>query len=178
MTAMNTATTTSTQDMVVGTFDNHAEAEQAVQRLIDAGIPSDHVSILAQGLQVQEKLHGFITTGDVARSTAGIGAWTGGLFGLLAGTAFLWVPAFGPLIILGPLAGAALGAVEGGAVGGLLGAVMGKQVEKERIPKIEADLKAGKFVVIVQGPLQEMETARRVMSENNGHDVSTYPAAA
>jgi len=174
-----TASDTTTQDMVVGTFDTHDKAAQAVQRLIRAGVPAKHISILTQGLEVRENVEGFITTGDVAREGASFGAWTGGLFGLLAGTgaAFLWVPVLGPLVVLGPLASAALGAVEGGALGGLVGAIMGKQVEKDRIPKIEGALKAGKFVVVVHGSDQELETARRVMNENNGQDVNTYPAA-
>src|SRR5579872_881933 len=166
-----TAAETVTQDMVVGTFDSHDRAEQVVRRLIDAGIPADHISILTQGLQVKEQVQGYVTTGDVARDLAGVGAWTGGLFGLLAGAAFLWVPALGPLFILGPLASAAVGALEGGAVGGLLGAVMGKKMETDHIPKIQAALQGGKFVVVVHGSAQELETARRVMGENGGHDL-------
>ena len=175
-----TAAETLTQDMVVGTFDTHDQAEQVVRRLIDAGIPADHLSILTQGLQVKEQVQGYVTTGDVARNLAGVGAWTGGLFGLLAGAAFLWVPAFGPLFILGPLAGAAAGALEGGAVGGLLGAIFGQKMEKDRIPKIQAALQGGKFIVTVHGTAQELETARRVMGENGGQDVaaSTQSAAA
>jgi uncharacterized membrane protein len=173
-----TASDITTQAMVVGTFENHTEAERAVQRLIDAGVPADHISILTQGLEVREKVEGFVTTGDVARSTAGYGAWTGGLFGLIAGgVAFLWVPVLGPLVVLGPLAGAALGALEGGAMGGLLGAIMGKQMEKDHIPKIQAALQAGKFLVVVHGSPPELQTARRVMTENNGQGVSSYPAA-
>ena len=107
-----------------------------------------------------------------------MGAWTGGLFGLLAGAAFLWVPALGPLIILGPLAGAAICALEGGAIVGLLGAILGKQMEKDRVPKIQAALQGGKFVVVVHGSAQELEMVRRIMGENGGRDVATYPAGA
>ena len=177
MTATDAAQTT-VQDLVVGIFDSHDQAEQVVLRLIDAGVPADHISILTQGLELKEQVQGYVTTGDVARQTAGVGAWTGGLFGLLAGAAFLWVPALGPLFILGPLAGAAIGALEGGAVGGLLGAVLGKQMEKDRVPKIQAALQGGKFVVVVHGPAQELEMVRRIMGENGGKDVATYPAGA
>lgn len=182
MTAAKEGTTTAAetlqQDMVVGIFDNHEQATQAVQRLIDAGVPADHISILAKDLQVREKVEGYITTGEVARNMAGVGAWTGGLFGLLAGAAFLWVPVVGPLVILGPLATAALGAVEGGAVGGILGAILGKQMEKEHVPKIQAALEGGKYVVTVHGSGSELETARRIMNQLGGQDVTTYPARA
>jgi hypothetical protein len=59
----------------------------------------------------------------------------------------------------------------------LLGAILGKKVEKDRIPKIQSALQAGKFLVVVNGSQQELETARRVMSENDGQDVNTYSAA-
>jgi len=177
MTAPEAAEMTA-QDMAVGIFHTHDQAEQAVHRLIDAGVPADHISILTQGLELKEQVQGYVTTGDVARETAGVGAWTGGLFGLLAGTAFLWVPALGPLIILGPLAGAAIGALEGGAIGGLLGAILGKQMEKDRVPKIQAALQGGKFVVVVHDSAQELEMVRRIMGENGGRDVATYPAGA
>jgi uncharacterized membrane protein len=177
MTTTNTTTGTTTQQMVVGIFDTHAAAEEVVHKLMDAGVAANHISIITQGLEVREQVQGYITTGEVARDAAATGAWTGGLFGLLTGAAFLWVPALGPLVVLGPLAMGALGAVEGGAIGGLLGAILGSQVEKKRVPKIQAAIQGGKFVVVVQGPPQELETVRRVMEENQGQDVTTYPAA-
>lgn len=68
------ATETTAQDMVVGIFDTHDHAEQVVRRLIGAGIPSNHISILAQGLQLEEQFRGYVTAGDVARDLAGFGA--------------------------------------------------------------------------------------------------------
>ncbi|HEX5157614.1 MAG TPA: general stress protein [Ktedonobacterales bacterium] len=171
-------TNSTTQDMVIGIFETHSQAEEVVHRLIDAGIPADHISIVTQGLELREQIQGYITTGDVARQTAGLGAWTGGIFGLLTGAAFLWVPTLGPLIVLGPLVGAALGAAEGGVAGGLLGALLGRWVEKQRIPKYESALQGGKVLVIVHGSTEDLETVRHVMAENHGQEITTYPAAA
>ena len=163
-----------TQDMAVGTFDTHDEAEAAVQQLIDAGIPADRISIVSRGFEARNKVTGVVTAGDVARAMAGTGAWTGGLFGLLAGSAFLWAPAVGPLVVLGPLVGTALGALQGGVVGGLMGAILGRGVENERILEYETDLQAGKLLVVVHGDPQQLETARRVMGENSGRDIETH----
>jgi uncharacterized membrane protein len=49
----------------------------------------------------------------------------GGLFGLLFGAAFLAIPGFGPLIILGPLAAGVVGAAERRSRHGLVGAILG-----------------------------------------------------
>lgn len=166
------------QDMIVGAFDTHAQAEKVVNKLIDAGVAADHISLIAQGLELREQLQGYINTGDVARQSAGVGAWTGGLFGLLSGVAFLWVPALGPLIVLGPLVNAALGAATGGAAGGLFGAILGHQIEKQHIPKYQSAIQAGKILVVVHGTPEELENVRRIMNENNGQDVNTYAASA
>lgn len=164
------------QEVVVGIFDSHAQAERAVHKLIEATIPPDHISIVAEQLQVRERPEGFITTGDAAKETAALGAWTGGLFGLLAGAAFLWIPGVGPLIALGPVVGALLGALEGGAIGGLMGAMLGSELEKDRVMTYQVALQGGKFLVMVHGSPQEIETARRILNENQGQEVSTFPA--
>lgn len=149
-----------------------------MQRLIDVGVAPNHISILTNGLQMREQIQGYVTAGEVAAEGARTGVWTGGLFGLLAGTVFLWAPTLGPLLILGPLAAAGIGALEGGAVGGLLGAILGKQMEKDRVAKIQTALEGGKFVVVVHGPPQELELVRRVMGEHGGQDVATFKANA
>jgi hypothetical protein len=59
------------------------------------------------------RVTGFVTAGDIAGPSAATGAWVGGLFGLLSGTALLFIPGSGPLIVLGPLATAAIGAAQG-----------------------------------------------------------------
>ena len=59
-----------------------------------------------------EKPLGFVITGDIAKSGAKVGAWTGGLFGFSSGSLSI-LPGFGPLIIAGPLAAALLAGIEG-----------------------------------------------------------------
>jgi hypothetical protein len=167
------------QDMVVGVFNTPEQAEAAVKKLIDAGIAPENVSIIARDFEAKNRVTGYLSMGDVARNMAGTGAWVGGLFGLLAGsTAFLWAPVVGPFVVLGPLVATALGALQGGAVGGLMGAILGKGLEKDRILKYERDVQAGKLLVTVHGTAEELENARRIMTESDGEDVSTYQAQA
>jgi hypothetical protein len=43
----------------------------------------------------------YITPGDdLTPRGAAIGAWMGGLLSVLTGAAFLWVPGFGPLLVI------------------------------------------------------------------------------
>ncbi|HEY8745840.1 MAG TPA: general stress protein [Chloroflexota bacterium] len=165
------------RDIVVGAFDTQEQAEHAVRRLIDAGVPATHISVVTKELEARRQVQGYVTTGDVARQTAGVGAWVGGLFGLLTGAAFLWVPGLGPLMILGPLVNTAIGALEGGAVGGLFGAIFGHFMERDHVLKYQTALQGGKLLVLVSGDRQELETARRVLGENSGQDVTLHQAA-
>ena len=119
-----------------------------------------NVSIIGKDFQAVEQPIGFVTTGTVAKDGAKVGAWSGGLFGLLVGAAFLIMPGVGPVIVFGPLAAALLGGAEGAlagaALGGLTGALIGLGVSKDKAIRYESQLKAGKFLVTVQGDAAEI----------------------
>jgi hypothetical protein len=96
-----------------------------------------------------------VTTGTVVREGAKVGAWAGGIFGLLVGAAFLILPGVGPVIAFCPLSVALLGGLEGAlagaAFGGLTGALVGLGVSKDKAIRYESQVKAGKFLVTLQG---------------------------
>ena len=166
-------------ESVIGVYPSMTDAEATVRALRRGGFPIAQVSIVARGLESERDLQGFITTGDVAKT----GAWVGGIFGLLAGAAFLWVPVVGPLVVAGPLATALLGAVEGGAIGaaggGLLGSLVGWGVSRNDVLKFEEHLKAGKFLVIAHGSAAEIARARDLLQrQGHGHAVTVHHAVA
>ena len=105
------------QVSAIGTYEDMDRAEEAVHALDRGNFPIKQVSIVAQDLESEHEVQGFITAGDVALSGAGTGAWAGGLFGLLIGAAFIWVPGFGPLLVAGPLAAALMAGAEGAVAG-------------------------------------------------------------
>jgi hypothetical protein len=157
---------------VVGVYDDLEKAEAAIQKFIDAGVPVNQLSIVGQGLQSEARLQGFVTTADVAKSSAKLGAWVGGIFGLLTGIAVLFVPGVGPIVALGPLAGAVLGAAETGAVAGILGAIFGRFLEKQHIPKFEAHLRAGRYLVVAHGDREQVQRARTIMESTGAQDIT------
>ena len=163
---------------VVGVYDTMEQAEKAVQQLNQGGVSVAHVSIVAKNLENEKKIVGFVTTGDVAKSTACAGAWMGGLFGLLTGAAFLWVPGIGPMIVAGPLAAALLGSIEaaavGGATGGLLGALVGWGVSKDHILKYEQNINAGKFLLIYNGSADEVKKANFILKSTTPNDLQVH----
>ncbi|MDW8402974.1 general stress protein [Chloroflexus sp.] len=167
---------------IVGVYPTMEAAEAAIHTLSEAKFPIDHVSVIAQNLQSEKQVHGFVTTSDVAKSGASVGAWTGGVFGLLLGAAFLWVPGFGPLIVAGPLSAALLGGLEGAlagaAGGGLLGALVGWGISKEHILKYEEAIKAGQYVLVVHGNAEEIARARELLETSNVGVITQHGATA
>jgi len=133
---------------VVGVYESMKDAEAAVRTLLEQGVPAEQVSIVGQDLHSETQVHGFVTTGDVAKTGAKGGAWVGGLFGVLTGAALLFVPGVGALVVLGPLAAGALAAAEGAAAGGGLGAVLGHFIAKKHVPKYSGHLEAGNYLVL------------------------------
>lgn len=153
----------------IGTYETMEAAEHAVRTLDTGGFPIRQVSIVTQDMQDERAIQGYITTGDVAKQGVGVGAWTGGLFGLLMGAAFIWVPGFGPLLVAGAFAAVLLGSVEGAAVGalsgGVLGALAGWGVSKQHILKYEEQLKAGKYLIIAHGSDAEVGRAHALLTQ-------------
>jgi hypothetical protein len=143
------------------------EAEDAVKKLGEGGFPIQNVSIIAKELGTEKKVHGFVTSCDVAKSSATTGAWVGGIFGALIGAAFLWVPGVGPLIVAGSLSAALLGGLEGAVAGaaftGTLGWLASLGISKMHILKYEESVRAGKYLVIVHGSTDEVAKAERAL---------------
>ena len=159
---------------VIAVFNDLESVQRAIVKLADDGFPIDRISIIGKDLQSEFRVNGFVTMGDIARPSAATGAWIGGLFGLLSGTALLFMPGAGPLIVLGSLASAAVGAAEGALVGGAVGAVLGHFVAREKLPKYERLVATGKYLVVVHGMEDDVERARRILLEHGSTDVERH----
>jgi hypothetical protein len=172
----------SQETSVVGVYTDVDAAEAAVRKLGEAGFPIQHVSIIAQDLGSEKKIHGFVTACDVAKSSARTGAWVGGIFGLLVGAAFLWVPGVGPLVVAGSMASALLGSLEGAVGGaasaGLLGWLMSLGISKQHILKYEQHVKAGKYLLVAHGTPSDAAKAKETLAATKPAELEVHGAAA
>jgi hypothetical protein len=168
----------SQENSVVAVYSHLDTAEEAVQKLGQGGFPVGQVSIIAKDLGTEKKIHGFVTSCDVAKSSARTGAWVGGIFGLLVGAAFLWVPGVGPLIVAGSLSSALLGGVEGAVAGaaftGLLGWLTSLGISKQHILKYEESVKAGKYLVIAHGSADDVSKARTILGGTGPAEINVH----
>lgn len=96
----------------VASYAAYPEAQEAVDRLADAGFPVENVDIVGSDLRLVEHVTGRLTRGRAAMYGAGIGAWWGLFFGLLVGL-FTTGPEWVGLVLGGLLIGAVFGALIG-----------------------------------------------------------------
>ena len=177
-----TATKKDGQTTVIATYPDHDSAEGAVRRLQKEGIPMQNLSIIGKDFQTVERPLGFITTGSVAKEGAKVGAWTGGIFGLLVGAAFLILPGIGPVVVAGPLSAALLGGIEaalaGAAFGGVTGALVGLGISQDQAIRYESQVKAGKFLVTLRGDEAQIERAKSLFNNSKAETTEVVQAQA
>ena len=165
---------------IVGVYETMEQAEAAVRKLDQGHYPIKQVSIVAQNLQTEKEVRGFITAADFAKGGAGTGAWVGGFLGLMMGGAFLFVPGFGPLMVMGSLASVLLGTAEGvglgAAGGGLLGALAGWGISKQHILKYEDHVKGGKYLVVAHGAADEVARAQTILQTSTPSELNHHAA--
>ncbi len=154
----------SEMNSVVAIFESHNQAEAAVRDLQKSGFDMKKLSIVGKDYHTDEQVVGYYTAGDRVMYWGTLGAFWGGLWGLLFGSALFLIPGVGPLLVAGPLAGWIVGALEGVVVGGGFGA-LGAALASIGIPEnsilqYEASLKAGKFLLILHATPQEVERAK------------------
>jgi uncharacterized membrane protein len=155
-------------DSVVAVFHTHPEAEQAVKELQRAGVDMHTLSIAAKDVHTDEQVVGYYNAGDRMKRWGKIGAFWGGFWGLLFGSAFFAIPGIGPILVAGPLVAWIIGALEGAVVVGGVGAIgaglASIGIPKDSVIKYETELKSDKFVLIVHGTAADVVKAKEVLA--------------
>ena len=162
---------------VVAIYNTHTEAEEAVKALQRSGFDMTQLSIVGKDYHTEDHVVGYYSTGDRMRAWGRMGAFWGGLWGLLFGAAFFMIPGIGPVVIAGPLVSWIVGALEGAAVvGGVsaLGAGLASMgIPRDSVLKYETALKADKFLLVAHGSPEQVDRAKGILERT-----STAEAAA
>ena len=173
----------STENACIAIFNTHTAAEDAIHELQRAGFDMKKLSIVGKDYHTEEHVVGYYNTGDRMQYWGKLGAFWGGLWGFLFGTAFFWVPGVGSLVIGGPLVSWLVGALEGAVmVGGLsaLGAAFySVGIPKDSIVQYETALKADKFLLVAHGTSDDVRSAHDIFETHGAHQVDVHePEAA
>jgi hypothetical protein len=166
------------QNAVVAIYDTHVGAEEAVKKIQRAGIDMRTLSIIGKDSHTDEHPVGYYNTGDRMKYWGKVGAFWGGFWGLLFGSAFFAIPGIGPVLAAGPVVAWIVGALEGAAVvGGVsaLGAgLYSVGIPKDSVVQYELAIKTDKFLVMVNGTASEVEQARGVLESTNSAGVTVH----
>jgi len=162
---------------VVGYFRDRGAADRAYDALLQRGFAKDEISIIGRGADGKTE-----TVADEGHHvSAGEGAATGGILGLLLGAAAMLIPGIGPIVAVGPLAAALAGAVTGGVtgavVGGVAGALVHAGVPEEEARFHEERFKQGGYLLTVHADDARYQDARMIL-ERSGAEMHGGAAPA
>lgn len=152
---------------VVAILGSHVEAEQAVSRLQAYGIDLKSCSIVGRENPTDEQVVGYYLAGDRIASWGRMGAFWGGVWGLLGGSAVFLIPGIGPVLMGGTFVTAMVGALEGAMVVGGLSALgagfYNIGVPADSIESYELAIKGDRFIVIVHGDSEMVAKAKDLL---------------
>jgi len=168
----------SENNAVVAIYESHSQAEEALKELQRSGFDMKKLSIVGKDYHTEEQVVGYYNTGDRMMRWGKTGAFWGGFWGLLFGSAFFAIPGIGPVLVAGPLVAWIIAALEGAVVvGGLsaLGAgLYGIGIPKDSIVQYESALKSDKFLLLAHGTADEVERAKGIMRTARPLDLTVH----
>src|SRR5437763_1017412 len=106
-----------------GLFRTPRDAQKAILALLSAGIDRNAINLIANDPNGEEP-HGDQFDEERGRATGvTLGAEIGGIAGLLAGLASVFIPGLGVVVLAGPIVGLLAGAGVGAAAGAVMGSL-------------------------------------------------------
>src|SRR5271154_3813055 len=166
------------RNAAVAVYSTHVGAEEAVKKLQHAGIDMHALSIVGKDTHTDEHVVGYYNSGDRMKYWGKTGAFWGGFWGLLFGSAFFAIPGLGPVLVAGPLVAWIVGGLEGAAVVGGLGAIgaglYGMGIPKDSVVEYELALKTDKYLLMVHDKASEVEKARKIIVATKPIDVKLH----
>jgi uncharacterized membrane protein len=155
-------------ESVVAVYESHEQAEKAVKELQEGGLDMKSLSIAAKDTHTDEQVVGYYNTGDRMKRWGKVGAFWGGFWGLLFGSAMFAIPGLGPILVAGPLVAWIVAGLEGAVVVGGVSAVgaglASIGIPHDSIVEYEVALKSDKFVLLVHGSAETVDKAKHILA--------------
>ena len=156
-----------------------------MKELQKAGFDMKKLSVVGKDYHTEDQVVGYYNAGERMKHWGKLGAFWGGLWGLLFGAAFFWVPGIGAVLVGGPLVAWIVAALEGAAVVGGLSAIgaglYSLGIPKDSIVEYETAVKVGNYVVVAHGTADEVAKAKGILSTSKPTSVTDHvlePAGA
>ena len=129
---------------VFGVFRTQAVAEEAVNRLAQAGFAATDIGFLAPG---EAREPDFLRAAATGVSTGGV---LGGVAGAILGAASVnAIPGLGPVLVAGAILPTAIGLFTGASAGGTLGGLFAAALTQDQALYYKQEVVAGRSLVTV-----------------------------
>lgn len=162
--------------VVIGIFDEYADAAQAVDQLKAANFSGAEISLIGRDTDELPPVVAELSSRRPDRLMSSLGI-AGAIGGLLVGLSTIMIPGIGVYAVAGPLVAALSGIAAGGALGVLAGALVRFDVPETEAKVYEARLSEGKLLVAVgaEQPDQRV-TAEEILDRSGAMEVDTKAA--
>ncbi len=171
------------KEAIIGVYESHLEAIEALKILQAAHFNMKHVAFLGKGEAIQD-VSAVHTWEESTTKGIEVGAILGGTLGVVAGLGLLPVVGFGVILYAGTAIGATLLGVEGAAAGAVTGGILGTifggkygtegkvsgKQDKEDYEKYHEEIDNGKFLIVVHGSADEVKKGHDTLIEHANHE--------
>jgi hypothetical protein len=166
------------QSSAVAVFSDHSGAENAIRTLKNSGFDITKLSVLGKDFPSEDNVVGIYGAGDRLKYWGKMGAFWGGMWSLLPGSAFLIVPGIGTVVIAGPVATWIVSALEGavfvGGVSAIGAGLVSLGISKDKALKCESSMKAGKLLLILHGTYTDAIKARNTLESTAAEEIDIH----
>lgn len=163
------------KDALAAVYRTHSDLDDALKRLKNWGFNLRRVSIVGRGYVNQEQLVGCYLGGGRMKHWGELGAFWDEYWRLLCGGAFFAVPGMGPMLVAGPLVSSIVAALKGEELATGLSAIgagcMALGIPRDEVDRYETLLRAGSFLLIVQGAVEEVTESRDLLQQSQAERV-------
>lgn len=157
-------------DAMIGIYDDHDLALQAVQELKDNNYPVEKITIMGKAATelIDKDMH-VMTKNPLSVASVGTTTAVGTAVGALVGAGMFAIPGLGFLYGAGTLIGAIAG-FDFGLIGGGVAAVLAMIGVRDEFQRRYAEALAdGKFLVIAHGDEEEVDRAKAILNGRLSH---------
>lgn len=152
----------STLSTIVGVYDTHHAAIEALKALKTSGLPLGNTSFISKADIVEDKICASTKEGNV-NTPVEIGVVLGPILGILAGTGIILIPGLGFVYGAGAIAGAIAGFDIGLIGGGIPSLLMTLGINKDKAATYQEFLEKGKYIITIVGDQELAEKAKLIL---------------